>query len=159
MIFYLYMGLFSVSIPICNFSDVFLFFIQVNPIAVNSKYCNVFTENKRVVSIISTVDFGKVCLAINFFARMHGFSFIPIYLLVAYKPFMHFIFYSCFCTSCILAIIMRFAIFLKCFQSSLAPLQFILSLHACILFVSQRVFYDVESGSICCNRSYNGWQH
>lgn len=33
---------------------------QVNPIAVNSKYCNVFTENKRVVSIISTTEFGKV---------------------------------------------------------------------------------------------------
>ncbi|GAB4855316.1 phosphatidylserine decarboxylase [Ancistrocladus abbreviatus] len=32
----------------------------VNPIAVNSKYCNVFTENKRVVSIISTAQFGKV---------------------------------------------------------------------------------------------------
>lgn len=32
----------------------------VNPIAVNSKYCNVFTENKRVVSIISTSKFGKV---------------------------------------------------------------------------------------------------
>nr|GEW93372.1 phosphatidylserine decarboxylase proenzyme 3-like [Tanacetum cinerariifolium] len=32
----------------------------VNPIAVNSKYCNVFTENKRTVSIISTADFGKV---------------------------------------------------------------------------------------------------
>ncbi|XP_062175989.1 phosphatidylserine decarboxylase proenzyme 2-like isoform X2 [Alnus glutinosa] len=34
----------------------------VNPIAVNSKYCNVFTENKRVVSTISTADFGKVAL-------------------------------------------------------------------------------------------------
>ncbi|KAH7671062.1 Phosphatidylserine decarboxylase protein [Dioscorea alata] len=32
----------------------------VNPIAVNSKYCNVFTENKRTVSIISTKEFGKV---------------------------------------------------------------------------------------------------
>ncbi|GLT27311.1 hypothetical protein SLA2020_023180 [Shorea laevis] len=32
----------------------------VNPIAVNSKYCNVFTENKRVVSIISSADFGKI---------------------------------------------------------------------------------------------------
>ncbi|XP_076936567.1 phosphatidylserine decarboxylase proenzyme 2-like [Bidens hawaiensis] len=32
----------------------------VNPIAVSSKYCNVFTENKRAVSIISTADFGKV---------------------------------------------------------------------------------------------------
>ncbi|KAK7412112.1 hypothetical protein VNO78_03559 [Psophocarpus tetragonolobus] len=42
----------SVDIPGCLFT--------VNPIAVNSKYCNVFTENKRVVSIISTVDFGKV---------------------------------------------------------------------------------------------------
>ncbi|KAK2393172.1 phosphatidylserine decarboxylase proenzyme [Trifolium repens] len=41
-----------VNIPGCLFT--------VNPIAVNSKYCNVFTENKRVVSIISTVDFGKV---------------------------------------------------------------------------------------------------
>ncbi|XP_027362774.1 phosphatidylserine decarboxylase proenzyme 2-like isoform X2 [Abrus precatorius] len=42
----------SVDIPGCLYT--------VNPIAVNSKYCNVFTENKRVVSIISTVDFGKV---------------------------------------------------------------------------------------------------
>ncbi|XP_010483223.1 PREDICTED: phosphatidylserine decarboxylase proenzyme 2-like [Camelina sativa] len=32
----------------------------VNPIAVNSKYCNVFTENKRTVAIISTAEFGKV---------------------------------------------------------------------------------------------------
>ncbi|KAL5176132.1 Phosphatidylserine decarboxylase proenzyme 2 [Glycine soja] len=42
----------SVDIPGCLYT--------VNPIAVNSKYCNVFTENKRVVSIVSTVDFGKV---------------------------------------------------------------------------------------------------
>ncbi|GFP98662.1 phosphatidylserine decarboxylase proenzyme 2 [Phtheirospermum japonicum] len=41
-----------VEIPGCLYT--------VNPIAVNSKYCNVFTENKRVVSIISTEDFGKV---------------------------------------------------------------------------------------------------
>lgn len=34
--------------------------LKVNPIAVNSKYCNVFTENKRAVSIISTEHFGKV---------------------------------------------------------------------------------------------------
>lgn len=34
---------------------------KVNPIAVNSNYCNVFTENKRVVSLISTEEFGKVC--------------------------------------------------------------------------------------------------
>ncbi|KAL6613786.1 hypothetical protein ACP70R_036056 [Stipagrostis hirtigluma subsp. patula] len=34
----------------------------VNPIAVNSKYCNVFTENKRVVSIISSSEFGKVAV-------------------------------------------------------------------------------------------------
>lgn len=33
----------------------------MNPIAVNSKYCNVFTDNKRAVSIISTEDFGEVC--------------------------------------------------------------------------------------------------
>ncbi|KAI4299054.1 hypothetical protein L6164_032550 [Bauhinia variegata] len=42
----------SVDIPGCLYT--------VNPIAVNSKYCNVFTENKRVVSIISSVEFGKV---------------------------------------------------------------------------------------------------
>ncbi|KAL5157042.1 Phosphatidylserine decarboxylase proenzyme 2 [Glycine soja] len=42
----------SVDIPGCLYT--------VNPIAVNSKYCNVFTENKRVISRISTVDFGKV---------------------------------------------------------------------------------------------------
>ncbi|XP_071935784.1 phosphatidylserine decarboxylase proenzyme 2-like isoform X2 [Coffea arabica] len=41
-----------VNIPGCLYT--------VNPIAVNSKYCNVFTENKRVVCIISTADFGKV---------------------------------------------------------------------------------------------------
>ncbi|KVI10971.1 C2 calcium/lipid-binding domain, CaLB [Cynara cardunculus var. scolymus] len=40
-----------VDIPGCLYT--------VNPIAVNSKYCNVFTENKRAVSIISTADFGK----------------------------------------------------------------------------------------------------
>lgn len=41
------------------------FLMKVNPIAVNSKYCNVFTENKRVVSIISTSEFGKVCTFYN----------------------------------------------------------------------------------------------
>ncbi|KAG8368712.1 hypothetical protein BUALT_Bualt15G0074300 [Buddleja alternifolia] len=41
-----------VNIPGCLYT--------VNPIAVNSKYCNVFTENKRVVSVISTKEFGKV---------------------------------------------------------------------------------------------------
>ncbi|KAF6170506.1 hypothetical protein GIB67_031914 [Kingdonia uniflora] len=41
-----------VSIPGCLYT--------VNPIAVNSKYCNVFTENKRDIAVISTVDFGKV---------------------------------------------------------------------------------------------------
>ncbi|KAL6545780.1 phosphatidylserine decarboxylase [Orobanche gracilis] len=41
-----------VEIPGCLYT--------VNPIAVNSKYCNVFTENKRVVSLMSTKEFGKV---------------------------------------------------------------------------------------------------
>ncbi|KAK8636596.1 hypothetical protein V6N13_124340 [Hibiscus sabdariffa] len=41
-----------VNIPGCLYT--------VNPIAVNSKYCNVFTENKRTVVIISTAEFGKV---------------------------------------------------------------------------------------------------
>ncbi|TVU36898.1 hypothetical protein EJB05_18851 [Eragrostis curvula] len=43
-----------------KFVEVPGFLYTVNPIAVNSKYCNVFTENKRVVSIISTSEFGKV---------------------------------------------------------------------------------------------------
>lgn len=73
---------------ICTFfSDAFNF-AQVNPIAVNSKYCNVFTENKRVVSIISTVDFGKVCNWISvpnarvynaFLLRIMLYEFIGIY--------------------------------------------------------------------------------
>ncbi|XP_028753186.1 phosphatidylserine decarboxylase proenzyme 2 isoform X2 [Neltuma alba] len=49
-----------VSGKIEQFVDIPGCLYTVNPIAVNSKYCNVFTENKRVVSIISTVDFGKV---------------------------------------------------------------------------------------------------
>ncbi|KAI8532229.1 hypothetical protein RHMOL_Rhmol11G0196900 [Rhododendron molle] len=49
-----------VSGTIEKFVDIPGCLYTVNPIAVNSKYCNVFTENKRVVSIISTRDFGKV---------------------------------------------------------------------------------------------------
>lgn len=48
----------SVSLTVA----LFFYKFEVNPIAVNSKYCNVFTENKRTVSVISTADFGKVCL-------------------------------------------------------------------------------------------------
>ncbi|KAL5219883.1 hypothetical protein ABZP36_024596 [Zizania latifolia] len=43
-----------------KFVEIPGYLYTVNPIAVNSKYCNVFTENKRVVSIISTSEFGKV---------------------------------------------------------------------------------------------------
>ncbi|KAL0887015.1 hypothetical protein Bca101_010998 [Brassica carinata] len=49
-----------VSGVIENFVDVSGSLYTVNPIAVNSKYCNVFTENKRTVAIISTAEFGKV---------------------------------------------------------------------------------------------------
>lgn len=49
-----------VSGTIEQFVDIPGCLYTVNPIAVNSKYCNVFTENKRVVSVISTADFGKV---------------------------------------------------------------------------------------------------
>ncbi|OMO86881.1 Calcium-binding EF-hand [Corchorus olitorius] len=49
-----------VSGTIEKFIDIPGCLYTVNPIAVNSKYCNVFTENKRVVSIISTAEFGKV---------------------------------------------------------------------------------------------------
>ncbi|KAK6919688.1 Phosphatidylserine decarboxylase-related, partial [Dillenia turbinata] len=51
---------FPVSGIIERFIDIPGCLYTVNPIAVNSKYCNVFTENKRVVSMISTKDFGKV---------------------------------------------------------------------------------------------------
>ncbi|CAD6228038.1 unnamed protein product [Miscanthus lutarioriparius] len=51
-------------VPVSGIVEKFVeipgFLYTVNPIAVNSKYCNVFTENKRVVSIISTSEFGKV---------------------------------------------------------------------------------------------------
>jgi len=49
-----------VSGTVESFVDIPGYLFTVNPIAVNSKYCNVFTENKRVVSIISTQEFGKV---------------------------------------------------------------------------------------------------
>ncbi|KAF5731954.1 phosphatidylserine decarboxylase proenzyme 2-like [Tripterygium wilfordii] len=49
-----------VSGVIEKFVDIPGSLYTVNPIAVNSKYCNVFTENKRTVSIISTTHFGKV---------------------------------------------------------------------------------------------------
>ncbi|XP_058097341.1 phosphatidylserine decarboxylase proenzyme 3-like isoform X2 [Magnolia sinica] len=49
-----------VSGTIEQFVDIPGSLYTVNPIAVNSKYCNVFTENKRVVSLLSTEDFGKV---------------------------------------------------------------------------------------------------
>ncbi|KAL2254388.1 UNVERIFIED_CONTAM: Phosphatidylserine decarboxylase proenzyme 2 [Sesamum indicum] len=49
-----------VSGTIEKFVDIPGCLYTVNPIAVNSKYCNVFTENKRVVSLISTKEFGKV---------------------------------------------------------------------------------------------------
>jgi phosphatidylserine decarboxylase len=49
-----------VSGVIEQFVDVSGSLYTVNPIAVNSKYCNVFTENKRTVAIISTAEFGKV---------------------------------------------------------------------------------------------------
>ncbi|CAN1188975.1 Phosphatidylserine decarboxylase proenzyme 2 [Linum perenne] len=51
---------FPVSGTIEKIQDISGCLYTVNPIAVNSKYCNVFTENKRAVSIISTADFGKV---------------------------------------------------------------------------------------------------
>ncbi|KAL7175678.1 hypothetical protein ACSBR2_029297 [Camellia fascicularis] len=51
---------FPVSGTIEHFVDIPGCLYTVNPIAVNSKYCNVFTENKRVVSVFSTKDFGKV---------------------------------------------------------------------------------------------------
>ncbi|XP_027932025.1 phosphatidylserine decarboxylase proenzyme 2-like isoform X1 [Vigna unguiculata] len=51
---------FPVSGTVEQFVDIPGCLYTVNPIAVNSKYCNVFTDNKRVVSIISTVEFGKV---------------------------------------------------------------------------------------------------
>ncbi|XP_057754428.1 phosphatidylserine decarboxylase proenzyme 2-like [Arachis stenosperma] len=49
-----------VSGTIEQFVDIPGCLYTVNPIAVNSKYYIVFTENKQVFSIISTVDFGKV---------------------------------------------------------------------------------------------------
>ncbi|KAK8958625.1 hypothetical protein KSP40_PGU000908 [Platanthera guangdongensis] len=49
-----------VSGTIESFTEISGSLYTVNPIAVNSRYCNVFTENKRTVSLISTYKFGKV---------------------------------------------------------------------------------------------------
>ncbi|KAK8948836.1 hypothetical protein KSP39_PZI006030 [Platanthera zijinensis] len=49
-----------VSGTIESFTEISGSLYTVNPIAVNSRYCNVFTENKRTVSMISTSKFGKV---------------------------------------------------------------------------------------------------
>ncbi|KAH9315405.1 hypothetical protein KI387_024032, partial [Taxus chinensis] len=49
-----------VSGVIGKFTEIPGHLYTVNPIAVNSKYCNVFTENKRVVCIISSEEFGKM---------------------------------------------------------------------------------------------------
>jgi hypothetical protein len=46
--------------------------VQVNPIAVNSKYCNVFTDNKRAIYIIDTSDFGKVSTFIRSLTTGYG---------------------------------------------------------------------------------------
>ncbi|CAN6870486.1 unnamed protein product, partial [Brassica oleracea var. botrytis] len=49
-----------VSGVIEKFGDVSGSLYTVNPIAINSKYCNEFTENNRTLAIISTSEFGKV---------------------------------------------------------------------------------------------------
>ncbi|KAL0644171.1 hypothetical protein Bca4012_042461 [Brassica carinata] len=49
-----------VSGVIEKFGDVSGCLYTVNPIAINSKYCNEFTENNRTLAIISTSEFGKV---------------------------------------------------------------------------------------------------
>ncbi|GLJ31936.1 hypothetical protein SUGI_0642840 [Cryptomeria japonica] len=43
-----------------RFNEILGQLYTVNPIAVNNKHCNVFTENKRVVCIISSQEFGKM---------------------------------------------------------------------------------------------------
>uniref|UniRef100_A0A0D3E500 Phosphatidylserine decarboxylase n=1 Tax=Brassica oleracea var. oleracea TaxID=109376 RepID=A0A0D3E500_BRAOL len=49
-----------VSGVIEKFGDVSRCLYTVNPIAINSKYCNELTENNRTLAIISTSEFGKV---------------------------------------------------------------------------------------------------
>ncbi|CBI27405.3 unnamed protein product, partial [Vitis vinifera] len=59
----------------------------VYPIAVNSKYCNVFTENKRVVSVVSTSDFGKVCgFSHLLLLNSHFLNFICLYVTIKQAP-------------------------------------------------------------------------
>ncbi|KAG6527685.1 hypothetical protein ZIOFF_009811 [Zingiber officinale] len=67
-----------VSGTIESFHEIPGYLYTVNPIAVNSKYCNVFTENKRVVSVISTSEFGKVCSFLVSCKIYHMVAFIAI---------------------------------------------------------------------------------
>lgn len=59
-----------------KFVDVSGSLYTVNPIAVNSKYCNVFTENKRTVAIISTSEFGKVAFVAIGATMVGSISFV-----------------------------------------------------------------------------------
>ncbi|KAJ4875315.1 Phosphatidylserine decarboxylase proenzyme 2 [Raphanus sativus] len=65
-----------VSGVIEKFVDVSGSLYTVNPIAVNSKYCNVFTENKRTVAIISTSEFGKVAFVAIGATMVGSISFV-----------------------------------------------------------------------------------
>eukprot|EP00897_Mesotaenium_endlicherianum_P003965 jgi/Mesen1/3597/ME000020S03131 len=49
-----------VSGTVSGFSDIPGHLFTVNPIGVNGKFCDVFTENKRKLCLISTADFGDV---------------------------------------------------------------------------------------------------
>ncbi|KAF2572761.1 hypothetical protein F2Q70_00001662 [Brassica cretica] len=62
-----------VSGVIEKFGDVSRCLYTVNPIAINSKYCNEFTENNRTLAIISTSEFGKVHFTQNPLSFTCGF--------------------------------------------------------------------------------------
>ncbi|GAQ86455.1 phosphatidylserine decarboxylase [Klebsormidium nitens] len=51
---------FPVTCTVGSITPVKGHLFTVNPIAVNSKYCDVFTENKRSVAILKTKEFGDV---------------------------------------------------------------------------------------------------
>ncbi|GBG69522.1 hypothetical protein CBR_g4358 [Chara braunii] len=56
---------FPVSGQISSITDIPGHLYTVNPIAVNSRYCNVFTQNKRAVALIETAQFGKKTIAFD----------------------------------------------------------------------------------------------
>lgn len=104
----------------------------------NSKYCNVFTENKRVVSIISTAEFGKVwqCIHLSFQILKYSLTTWKNWDIISYSSSMQFkLFLQLYC--CFLHHILRTFFWSS---SSYEHLSSLLMLFICFLWTR---YYEV----------------